>query len=90
LDAAGAAADATVLAVAGDVLRRVRRAKSEAKRSMRAEVRQVVVTDLPERLHALAAAAGDLRSAGHVGHLRTQPVADAALADVTVELAAGA
>jgi valyl-tRNA synthetase len=89
LDAAGAG-DPAVLAVAGDVLRRVRRAKSEAKRSMRAEVRQVVVTDLPERLHALGAAAGDLCSAGHVAHLRTQPVGDAALADVAVELAAGA
>jgi valyl-tRNA synthetase len=90
LDDAGAAADATVLAVAGEVLRRVRRAKSESKLSMRAEVRQVVVRDVPERLRALERAAGDLRRAGHVLHLRTVPVEDAALADVAVELAAGA
>jgi valyl-tRNA synthetase len=77
-----------VLSVAGDVLRRVRRAKSESKLSMRAQVHQVVVTDLPERLRALEAAAGDLRGAGHVVHLRTVPVDDAALADVLVDLAA--
>ena len=56
--------DPLVLAVAAEVLSEVRRAKSEAKRSMRAEVDQVVVTDTAERLGALDQAAVDVRGAG--------------------------
>jgi valyl-tRNA synthetase len=58
-----------VLAVAADLLTEVRRAKSEAKRSMRAEVEKVKVTDAPERLGALDKVALDVRSAGAIDQL---------------------
>ncbi len=66
---AASGGEPTVLAVAADVLREVRRSKSEAKRSMRAPVLQVLVTDTPERLAAVEAVAADLRSAGAVEEL---------------------
>ena len=52
-----------MLAVAAAVLGEVRRAKSQAKRSMRTEVTSVAVTDTPERLALLALAEDDVRSA---------------------------
>jgi valyl-tRNA synthetase len=55
-----------VLEVAAEVLGLIRRAKTTAKRSMRAEVAQLHVTDTAARLDALAAAQGDLRDAGGV------------------------
>ena len=51
----------TVLEVAADVLGLVRRAKTTAKRSMRAPVARLTVTDTAARLDALAAAEGDVR-----------------------------
>ena len=60
-----------VLAVAAAVLGEVRRAKSEAKRSMRAPVASVIVTDTADRLALLALAAADVRSAGNVASLET-------------------
>ena len=50
--------DPLVSEVAGEVLGEIRKAKTEAKVSMRAEVASVVVRDTPERLAALALAAG--------------------------------
>ncbi|MFN8051401.1 MAG: valine--tRNA ligase [Acidimicrobiales bacterium] len=70
-------ADPLVLTVTTDVLRQVRRAKSEAKRSMRSEVALLTITDTAEHLAALAQAWPDLRAAGSVTEL------------VTVELASG-
>jgi valyl-tRNA synthetase len=72
-DAAGAADEPVpdVLAVAAAVLGEVRRAKSEAKRSMRAPVASVTVTDTADRLALLALAAADVRSAGNVASLDT-------------------
>ncbi len=64
-------ADATTLQVAADVLTEVRRAKSEAKRSMRAEVDTVVVHDTAERLAALARVVDDVVAAGVVTALTT-------------------
>ena len=61
----------------------MRRAKTTAKRSMRAEVATLTVTDTPARLEALAAAEGDLREAGGVRELVTV-VGDGP--DVAVEL----
>jgi valyl-tRNA synthetase len=61
--------DPLVLTVAAEVLTEVRRAKSEAKQSMRAEVEQIRVTDTPERLGALDQAAVDVRGAGVIGQL---------------------
>jgi valyl-tRNA synthetase len=52
-----------------DVLTEIRRAKTAARRSLRAPVRRVEVADRPERLAALAEAAADLCRAGTVADL---------------------
>ncbi|HET7489227.1 MAG TPA: valine--tRNA ligase [Acidimicrobiales bacterium] len=75
--------DPAVLEVAGEVLRAVRKAKSEAKLSQRAAVDTVVVHDTPARLAALRAAEADLREAGSVADLRTEE-AEAFSVDVTL------
>ena len=74
---------APVLAVASDVLSRVRRAKSEAKQSMRAPVTRAIVTASPDRLESLARAHGDLCAAGVISNLETRP---GETFDVLVEL----
>jgi valyl-tRNA synthetase len=58
--------------VAADVLTELRRAKSEAKRSMRAGIARVVVTDTAERLAALELVVDDVKAAGVVTELVTQ------------------
>ncbi|HEX5945964.1 MAG TPA: valine--tRNA ligase [Acidimicrobiales bacterium] len=65
--------DPEVLAVAAAVLGEVRKAKSEAKRSMRTEVSAAVVADTPDRLALLALGADDVRSAGRIDALTTEP-----------------
>jgi len=70
--AAAGDADALPLRVAADVLTEVRRAKSEAKRSMRTPVLRVDVTDTSERLTALELAADDLKQAGVISELVVQ------------------
>ncbi|MDQ6811024.1 MAG: valine--tRNA ligase, partial [Actinomycetota bacterium] len=73
------------LAVTADVLREVRKAKSQARRPMRAPVERVLVRDTAERLGALALGSDDLLAAGSIERL--EPV----LADepaVEVQLAA--
>ncbi len=73
-----------VLEVAAEVLGRVRRAKTTARRSMRAEVAVLTVVDAAARLDALASAESDLCAAGHVHRLVThvgdQPSAEVVLA----------
>src|SRR5690606_35622298 len=64
--AAAADGDPAVLAVAGAVLSEVRRAKSEAKRSMRAEVANVAVAAPADQLRALEQVASDVAAAGVV------------------------
>jgi valyl-tRNA synthetase len=54
------------LAVAADVLREVRKAKSQAQRPMRAPVARVIVHDTAERLSALQLGDDDLRQAGAI------------------------
>jgi valyl-tRNA synthetase len=54
------------LALAADVLHEVRKAKSQARRPMRAPVTRAVVHDTAERLAALELAADDLRLAGSI------------------------
>jgi len=63
--------DPLITDVCRDVLREVRRAKSEAKTSMRAEVASVMVSDSPERLAALAASTADLAEAGVIASFET-------------------
>ena len=72
------------LDVARAVLGEVRKAKSEARQSMRADVRLVVVRDSAPRLAALASVAGDVRDAGRIADLVTEEAEDFA---VKVELA---
>jgi valyl-tRNA synthetase len=72
------------LDVTADVLREVRKAKSQARRAMRAPVTRVIVHDTPERLRALELGLDDLLLAGSIEAL------DSVLADefaVEVELA---
>jgi valyl-tRNA synthetase len=94
-DAAGEPADAAgeipvraredvALAVTADVLREVRKAKSEARRPMRAPVARLVVHDTAERLGALKLGEGDLLLAGAIERIDTVQAEDFA---VTVELA---
>ncbi|HEX5223973.1 MAG TPA: valine--tRNA ligase, partial [Solirubrobacteraceae bacterium] len=61
------------LDVVGDVLREVRKAKSNAKQPMRAPVERVLVRDTQERLDALALGADDLRQAGSIEIVHTEP-----------------
>jgi valyl-tRNA synthetase len=58
--------DVAVLDTAADVLGRIRKAKTEAKRSMKTPVARVVVSDTTDRLAALARAEADVREAGVV------------------------
>ncbi|HYM44907.1 MAG TPA: valine--tRNA ligase [Solirubrobacteraceae bacterium] len=72
------------LAVAADVLREVRKAKSQAQRPMRAPVRRVRVQDTPPRLRALQLGLDDLIQAGAIEQLESAESTELA---VEVELA---
>ena len=88
---AGASGAESPLAVAADVLSRIRKAKSDAKVTQRAEVASITVIDTPARLEALALAEADVRNAGSVTEIRTEVLDEAsgaAEATVEVELAA--
>jgi valyl-tRNA synthetase len=82
--AAGAENAGIVLDVAAEVTAEVRRAKTEAKASLRAEVTKVTVRDTSERLAALKAAEADVKEAGHIAELITE---EADTLTVEVELA---
>jgi valyl-tRNA synthetase len=62
----GRAREDMALAVAADVLREVRKAKSQAQRPMRAPVARVIVHDTAERLSALELGEDDLYQAGAI------------------------
>jgi valyl-tRNA synthetase len=72
------------LDVTADVLKEVRKAKSEAQVKMRAPVSRVVVHDTAERLSALALGKGDLLEAGTIERIETAEAEELA---VEVELA---
>jgi len=65
-DAGASGREDVALEVTADVLREVRKAKSQARRPMRAPVQRVLVRDTAERLHALELGEGDLRQAGSI------------------------
>jgi len=71
IPAAAGVAGTAVLDVTAEVLGAVRREKTAAKRSMRAPVARLVVTDTAERVALLEQAASDLRDAGGVVELVT-------------------
>ncbi len=77
---AGRAVEELALEVTADVLREVRKAKSQAKRPMRAPVRRVLVRDTAERLAALALGEGDLLQAGSIERLEKLESDDGELA----------
>jgi valyl-tRNA synthetase len=79
-----AAVEDEALALTADVLKEVRKAKSEARRPMRAPVTRVTVQDSGERLAALALGAEDLRLAGSIEEIATSIAEEFA---VEVELA---
>ena len=88
-DGASAGGGVSPLLVAAEVLGRIRKAKSDAKVSMRADVATVTVHDTSDRLAALALADGDVRDAGKVAELVTgtldggsEPVIEVTLAEV--------
>jgi valyl-tRNA synthetase len=72
------------LSLAADVLREVRKAKSQARRKMRAPVRRVLVCDTSERLSALELGSGDLLQAGSIEALEQREAEEFA---VEIELA---
>src|SRR6185437_4785400 len=78
--------DPSVLVIAADVLRQIRKAKSDAKRSVRAEATSVTVIDSGPRLAAVQAVLADLRSAGNVRELTTVELTNGAEATVDVQL----
>ena len=82
-----AGGDPLVLEVTAAVLGEVRKAKTAARASMRADVSRLELADTPARLAALNAAEADVREAGRIADLRTR-TADALF--VEVELAAPA
>ena len=82
---AGAAATSTdVLTATAAALGEIRKAKTEAKRSMRTDVVRAVVTDSAERAALLRPAAVDLAEAGRVADLQ---ITDGEAFSVSVELA---
>ncbi|HUC35551.1 MAG TPA: valine--tRNA ligase [Acidimicrobiales bacterium] len=79
------AAGTAVLDMASYVLGEVRKAKTTAKRSMRAEVSRLTVIDEPGRLWLLAQAESDLRQAGSVLDLVTGPGDQAVMVELAPE-----
>jgi valyl-tRNA synthetase len=84
LDSGARDGDPAVFDVAGDVLGAIRKAKSDARRSLRTEVTGAVVHDTAERLRALDVALRDVCEAGNVRDLVTAEAPERA---VDVELA---
>jgi valyl-tRNA synthetase len=80
----GAGGDPLAMAVASAVLGEVRKAKTAAKASMRADVARTVVRDSHDRLAALALVEADVRDAGRIADLVTE---EAETFSVEVELA---
>jgi valyl-tRNA synthetase len=62
----GRAQEDLALELTADVLRAVRKAKSDGRHGMRAPVQRLAVTDTPERLAALSLGLEDLRAAGAI------------------------
>ena len=78
------AADSALLADVGAALSGVRKAKSEAKASMRAEVERAVVRGPAEALDRIGLAADDLRGAGRIDALAFQPGAEGVSVEVVL------
>jgi valyl-tRNA synthetase len=77
-------ADPALLDAVGMALAAVRRAKSEAALSLRAEVAAATVAGPPARVELVAAAAEDLRGAGRIDRLEFAPDPDGTDGDIRV------
>ncbi|MGH3436294.1 MAG: valine--tRNA ligase, partial [Sciscionella sp.] len=77
--AAGASGDTDLLSLASTTISAIRRAKSDAKQSMRAPVEKVRVQGSAAQLDAVGSIGADLRAAGNVGVLDLDAAADAEL-----------
>jgi valyl-tRNA synthetase len=71
--------DTGALATAGEIMRAVRRAKSEARLSMRAEVANLTVRGAPAALTLFAQVERDVRAAGRIRTSTTVPTPDPTL-----------
>ncbi len=67
------AADTGIITMAGTVISAIRKAKSEARQSMRAPVRSVRIHGPADRLESLRTVSGDITAAGNVGTLVLEP-----------------
>jgi valyl-tRNA synthetase len=67
--ALGLGGEPLVFDVAADALAQLRKAKTEAKRSLRTAVEKATISDSPERIAALREAEGDVREAGAIADL---------------------
>jgi valyl-tRNA synthetase len=76
--------DPAVFATTAEVLSEVRKAKTAAQVSMRADVARLTVRDTPERLARVRLAETDLKEAGRVADLVLE---EADVGSVEVELA---
>jgi valyl-tRNA synthetase len=79
-----AQADPALLGAVGAALAGVRRAKSEAKVGMRADVQSAVLTGPPAALARVRLAEGDLTAAGRIAALDYQPGDTFAVTDVVL------
>ena len=85
--AAGEGANDLVLTIAAETLGAIRKAKTEAKVSIKAPVESVVATLVAERAAALRLSASDVADAGAVGTLTVHDAADEASTSLAVKLA---
>jgi valyl-tRNA synthetase len=65
--------DPVVWQVSAEVLGQVRKAKTTAKKSLRADVERAVVRGTADQLTALRAASDDVKAAGRIAELLTEP-----------------
>ena len=85
---AGDGANDLVLTIAAETLGGIRKAKTEAKVSIKAPVESVMATQTAERAAALRLSASDVADAGAVGTLTVHDTADEASTALAVTLAA--
>jgi valyl-tRNA synthetase len=84
LNTVAAQADPAILGAVGAALAGVRRAKSEAKVGMRADVLTATMTGPPATLSRIRLAVGDLNAAGRITALTFQPSETFAVQDVAL------
>jgi len=76
--------DRAIVADTAIALSLVRKAKSEAKVSMKADVASAVVRGPAESLDRISAVAGDLKATGSIAEMTFEPGGDAVTVDVTL------